>query len=437
MAKHAAWRWLKWLVLLAVLGGGAGYGYWYWQLKPKPGPEYRTAAVTRGELTQVVTATGTLNPFVNVQVGSQISGTILKLFADFNSIVTSNQLIAQIDPATYRASVHQAEGDLASSRAAVELAQVNFKRDKTLVEEKLIAPSDFDKTVASLHQAEADVKMKEAALEKSKVDLDRTAIYAPINGVVISRAVDVGQTVAASFNTPTLFQIANDLTKMQIDSNVSEADVGGIELGQEVSFTVDAFPNRTFRGQVKQVRNAPITVQNVVTYDTVIEVNTADLKLKPGMTANVAITIASREDSLKMANAALRFRPPDMGDTKKVRGTNGLAGTTGGGGAGFGRGFGGPPGGFGGGGPGGRPRGERSPIRTVYLLSSTNSTPGVAPQLQPVKVKVGISDGISTEILEGLKEGDEVVIGSSTPGQTTTSTPGQPANPFGGGMRRF
>ena len=425
---------MKWLLILALLGGGGGYGYWYGVAKPKPGPEYRTVAVTSGDLTQVVTATGTLNPVVNVQVGSQISGIIQKMFVDYNSAVTNNQIIAQIDPATYQAAVHQAEGDLANAQAALELAQVNFKRDQQMVGEKLIPQSDFDKTVAGLHQAEAQVKIKVAALEKSQVDLTRTTIYAPIDGVVISRSVDVGQTVAASFNTPTLFQIANNLAKMQIDSNVSEADVGGVALDQEVSFSVDAFPNRTFHGKVMQIRNAPITVQNVVTYDTVIEVNNADLKLKPGMTANVSITTAFREDVLKVPNAALRFRPPESADVKKGKGTNGLAGAAAGAGMGAGRGAGGPPGGGFGGGPGGRSRGERSPVRTVYVLSSTNAVAGTGPTLQPVKVKVGISDGISTEVLEGLKEGDEVVTGSTTPGGSAT-TPA-PASPFGG-MRRF
>ena len=437
MARKAAVKILKWLFVLALLGGGGGYGYWYWVAKPKPGPEYRTVTVTRGDLTQVVTATGTLNPFVNVQVGSQISGIIEKMYVDYNSSVTNGMIIAQIDPSTYRASVHQAEGDLANAQAALELAQVNFKRDKQMVEEKLIPQSDFDKTVAGLHQAEAQVKMKVAALEKAQVDLNHTTIYAPIDGTVISRSVDVGQTVAASFNTPTLFQIANNLAKMQIDSNVSEADVGGVALDQEVSFTVDAFPNRTFHGKVLQIRNAPITVQNVVTYDTVIEVNNSDLKLKPGMTANVSISIATREDVLKLPNAALRFRPPESADAKKGKGTNGLAGAVAGSGLGSGRGAGGPPGGFGsgaGGGPGGRTRGERSPMRTVYLLPSTNTVAGVSPALQPVKVKVGISDGISTEILEGLNENDEVVSGATMPGASST-TPA-PASPFGG-MRRF
>src|SRR5439155_17299392 len=238
------------------------------------------------------TATGQLNPVTNVQVGCQISGTIQKLFVDFNSPVTQGQVVAQIDAATYQANLLQAEGDLANAKAALELAQINAGRSKDLFTNKLIPQSDYDQTIANLHQAEATVKIKEAAVQKAKVDLERCTIYSPVDGIVISRSVDVGQTVAASLSAPTLFVIANDLTKMQIDANVAEADIGGVEEGQDVDFTVDAFPNRTFHGKVTQVRNAPITVQNVVTYDTVIGVSNADLKLRPGMTANVSIIVA-------------------------------------------------------------------------------------------------------------------------------------------------
>lgn len=440
MSKNAAVGVVKWIVALALIGSGGFFGYRYWQKKPKAGPEYRTAPVTRGELIQTVTATGTLNPVVNVQVGSQVSGIIKKIFVDYNSIVTNNQLIAQIDPATFLANMHQAEGELANAKAQLELAQFNFKRNKQLVEEKLIPQSDFDKTMADLHQAEAQVQIRQASLEKSRVDYERTSIYAPIDGVVISRSVDVGQTVAASFNTPTLFLIANDLAKMQIDANVSEADVGGVEVDQEVTFTVDAFPNRTFHGAVTQIRNSPITVQNVVTYDTVIGVNNSDLKLKPGMTANVSIRVAHRENTLRIPNAALRFRPPDSSsDAKKTGITSGggtgstnVASASGRGQGGWNRGE------RGGGGGSGRPRGERQPSRTVYVLSTTGTT-NALPELQPVQIKTGITDGTSTEILEGLKEGDQVVVGSTNPEASSTARPA--ASPFGGGgpggMRRF
>src|SRR4051812_9964019 len=272
---------------------------------------YQTAPVTRGPMTQAVTATGTLNPVVNVQVGSQVSGNIAKLFADYNSQVKAGQVVAQIDPAIFQATVTQAEGDLASAQAALELARANAKRTQDLVRKQNSAQADLDQAMATLHQAEANVKIKEGALAKAKADLDHCTITSPIDGVVISRSVDVGQTVAASLQAPVIFAIANDLTKMQIDSNVAEADVGMVAVDQTVDFSVDAFPNQIFHGKVIQVRNAPITVQNVVTYDTVIGVSNADQKLKPGMTANVSIIIANRDNVLKISNAALRYRPAE------------------------------------------------------------------------------------------------------------------------------
>src|SRR5262249_14451119 len=245
------------------------------------------------------------------QVGSQVSGNIAKLFADFNSQVKAGQTVAQIDPMLFQAAVTQAEGDLASAQAALELAKVNETRTEQLFKQKISSQQDLDQAIANLHQAEANVKIKQGALDKAKADLEHCTITSPIDGVVISRNVDVGQTVAASLQAPVIFQIANDLTKMQIDSNVAEADVGAVEVGQDVDFTVDAFPTRTFHGKVVQVRNAPITVQNVVTYDTVIGVDNKDLKLKPGMTANVSVIIAHKDNVLQLKNAALRFRPPD------------------------------------------------------------------------------------------------------------------------------
>src|SRR5213592_2154569 len=302
-------RFVPWLVIIVGLlllialvvrqcrNGGAG--------------NYQTTTVTRGPITQAVTATGTLNPVVNVQVGSQVSGNIAKLFADFNSQVKAGQVVAQIDPALFQATVTQAEGDLASAQAALELAKVNAVRTQELCARKTSSQADLDQAMATLHQAEANVKIKQGALDKAKADLEHCTITSPIDGVVISRSVDVGQTVAASLQAPVIFQIANDITKMQIDSNVAEADVGVVEVGQDVDFTVDAFPTQTFHGKVVQVRNAPITVQNVVTYDTVIGVNNPDLKLKPGMTANVSIVVAHKDNVLQIKNAALRYRPSE------------------------------------------------------------------------------------------------------------------------------
>ena len=351
--------------------------------------KYQTTTVARGPLTQAVTATGTLNPMVSVQVGSQVSGNIQKLFADFNSDVKAGELVAQIDPALFQATVTQAEGDLSSAQAALELARANASRTQALVAKQTSAQADLDLAMANRHQAEANVKIKQGALDKARADLEHCAIKSPVDGVVISRNVDVGQTVAASLQAPIIFAIANDLTKMQIDTNVAESDVGVVAIDQDVDFTVDAFPSRTFLGKVVQVRNAPITVQNVVTYDTVIGVSNPQLKLKPGMTANVAIKIAHRDNVLQIKNTALRYRPPDTTPAES-RSTSPVSGQ-----------------------------------RTVYLLNGN--------QPKPVQIKTGIGDGIVTEVLEGLKEGDRVITAEMTSPLAAASSP----NPFGAGPRRF
>src|SRR5213596_394916 len=320
-------RFFPWFVLVVGL---LIIAFIFRQCRTGGAANYQTATVTRGALTEVVTATGTLNPVVNVQVGSQVSGNIQKLFVDFNSQVKAGQVVAQIDSALFQATVAQAEGDLASAQAARDLAKVNAMRTQDLFARKTSSQADLDQAMANLHQAEANVKIKQGALDKAKADLEHCTITSPIDGVVISRNVDVGQTVAASLQAPVIFQIANDLTKMQIDSNVAEADVGVLEVGQDVDFTVDAFPMRTFHGKVVQVRNAPITVQNVVTYDTVIGVSNPDLKLKPGMTANVSIIIAHKDDVLQIKNAALRYRPADGAATpSQAKGTPPSAGRAG------------------------------------------------------------------------------------------------------------
>jgi HlyD family secretion protein len=369
--------------------------------------QFQAATVTRGPITQAVTATGTLNPVVNVQVGSQVSGNIAKLFVDFNSQVKAGQVVAQIDPMLFQAAVTQAEGDLASAQAALELAKLNASRTQTLFTQKNSSQQDLDQAVANLHQAEANVKIKQGALDRAKADLEHCTITSPVDGVVISRSVDVGQTVAASLQAPVIFTIANDLTKMQIDTNVAEADVGAVEVDQNVDFTVDAFPQRIFHGKVVQVRNAPITVQNVVTYDTVIGVNNPDLKLKPGMTANVSILIAHRDNVLQVKNAALRYRPADA-PTHEAKSSAAKPG--------------GSPGEGQRNGGGRRPRGGE---RTVYILS------GGRPK--PVQIKTGISDGVVTEVTEGLKEGDQIVTAELA---TSPPSASPAANPFSG-PRRF
>jgi HlyD family secretion protein len=431
MAAKQSGGWLKWIIIFLIVGAVVAAGGWYLTHGKSDAPQYQAVTVGRAELTQVVTATGTLNPVVNVTVGSQVSGRISKLNVDYNSVVKSNEVIAEIDPATYQASVKQVEADLASAKANLELQKAEADRSAELFTNNLVSGSDYDTAVANLHEAEATVQQKQASLDNAKVNLAYCKILSPVDGVVILRAVELGQTVASSFNTPTIFQIANDLTKMQIDSNVAEADVGGIEEGQDVSFTVDAYPYRTFRGTVVQVRNSPTTVNNVVTYDCVIGVTNADYKLKPGMTANASVIIAQREDALTIPNSALRFRPPDAAlppastnapATQTAPNTNGEPRRGQGGGQGRR-----------GGGNGGRPHGERPVIHTVYVLSSDEKN----PTLKPVQIKTGISDGISTEVLSGLNEGDRVVTGMVT--TSGSATPAATSNPFGGGGggRRF
>lgn len=448
---------MKWIITLLILVAIGGFGWWYYQTRHETAPEYQTAIVTRGNLTQAVTATGQLGPVLNVQVGSQISGIVKKLQVDFNSVVKSNQVIAEIDPSTYQLTVLKAEAGLANSKANLTLSQVQAKRADELFTNNLISAADHDIAQAQMLQAKALVQSDEATLKSAQVQLSYCTIYAPVDGVVISRNVDVGQTVAASFNTPTLFVIANDLTKMQIDALVSEADIGNASVGQNVNFSVDAFPYRTFHGKLSQIRYGAITNQNVVSYDCVIDVSNSDLKLLPGMTANVSVVIAERNNALKIPNAALRFRPPEStglpsptNSAAQIASQGQRSGMESGGGPGGSRqrggGEGGAPGGFAGGGPrasgggegGGarRPRTERQMARTVYVLSSEgDSKNGSGPKLKAVQIKTGITDGISTEVVDGLEEGVQVVTGTLSGGDTG-SRPA--ANPFGGGpFRRF
>jgi HlyD family secretion protein len=372
-------------------------------------------------LTQVVTATGTLNPVVNVTVGSQVSGRISKLYVDFNSIVKSNEVIAEIDPSTYQAVVEQSTADLANAKANLELQRVEAERSSDLFTNKLISGSDYDTAIATLHEAEATVKIKQASLDNAVVNLGYCKICSPVDGIVISRAIDLGQTVASSFNTPTLFQIANDLTKMQIDSSVAEADVGGIVEGQNVDFTVDAYPYRIFYGTVVQVRNAPTNSSNVVSYDCVVSVTNSDYKLKPGMTANISFTIAQRENALTVPNGALRFHPPEnavvltnsaAAQTAPPTNSGNFAGTSGGQGH-----------------RSGHARGEHPVFHTVYVLAGE----GKDVKLQALQIKTGISDGISTEVLSGLDEGARVVTGVVSTGTQAART----TNPLGGGFPRM
>ena len=401
-------------ILLAVVVVAAALGMWRWQAgDSKPKLQFETSKVEQGKIIAKVTASGTLSAIVTVQVGSQVSGRIAALYADFNSPVKKGQLIAKIDPPLFQASVDQARANLAAAQGNLAKAKVQavdarrqYQRQKELAARQLNAQADLDTAQATAEGADAQVTASEgtvaqtrAALQSAEVNLAYTNILSPTSGTVISRNVDVGQTVAASLQAPTIFVIAEDLAKMQVDTSVSEADVGRLKAGMPASFTVDAYPGETFRGQVRQIRNAPQTVQNVVTYDAVIDVDNPEFKLKPGMTANVTFVYAQKDDVLKVPNSALRFRPPPslLGDGKGAGA--GAAGATGGTG-------GGPrPGGA-----GGRP-GDAPDRRTVWTL--TNDKP------EPRKIKTGITDGSFTEIAEGdVKDGDLVItdaLGAGSP----------------------
>ncbi len=456
------------IVIGALVGGGI---YYYRYANGDKAPEFTTTTVTKATITQTVTATGDLAPFLSVNVSSQISGNIMKLYVDWNSTVKKDQVLAELDPSSYKTALSQSEGQLANAKANFQLMTANAVRNRELFQKALISQSDLDTAEAQLAQAAAQVQIQSANNETAKVNLSRCTIYSPIDGTVISRQVDVGNTVAASLSAPTLFVIANDLRSMQIDAAVSEADIGNIEVGQTVNFTVDAYPGRQFHGTVSQIRNSPKTAQNVVIYDTMIDVKNDDLKLRPGMTANASIVIASRRDSLRVANSALRVRLPDgitalpPVETAKSKSDEPAAaalktpsdedrrklfadaGFTRGNGPPspevlakvaelakergfemptFGRGGGGGNGG--GGGAGNRDRSSNAPVtRTLYKLVGDPK----APQLQAVTVKLGITDGIGTEIIDGLNEKDVIVTAISIPGAKFTAPT---TSPFGGGQ---
>ena len=416
------------VAVLLVLGGGLFLG-----LKGTGNsPKFKTARVTKGNIRATVTATGTMNAVITVLVGTQVSGMVKKLHADFNSPVKAGQVIAEIDPATFEAQVDNMKANLLQARAMVQkdkatLAETTRVRDRNrqLFARNLIARADLDTSEANHDVAEAQlqydtaqVSQVEAQLRLAETNLRYTKIVSPVDGTVVSRNVDVGQTVAASFQTPTLFTIARDLTKMQVDTNVDEADVGRVALGQMVEFSVDAYPDRIFRGTVSQIRIAPITVQNVVTYDVVITVDNQDLKLKPGMTANVSIIVANKSDVLKIPNAALRFRPSDKELGKSAAEVATKEGGRRAGAAGAG---GGPR--SAGAAQSGQVAVKQSGQRSyaVWMLEQ-----GV---LKRVPVSVGISDGMFTEVVSGdLKEGQDIIVESLNTSKKNNTTP-QPGPP--------
>ncbi len=464
------------LILLVAAGLGVA-GLLWWRNRPAPTPFFTTTTVTRADLVQNVTATGTLESVTEVEVSSQISGLILEVLVDYNTPVKAGDVLARIDPSTYEQRLKQAEANVASSTASAKLARLNSDRLRALRAQNLVSQQELDQSEAQRAQAEAALLTQQASLADARVNLERCVIKAPIDGIVLDRATEKGKTVAASLNAPTLFTIVNDLTKMRIVASVAEADVGSVETGQSVTFTVDAFPSRNFRGTISQIRNAPKTVSNVVTYETVVDVDNADLKLRPGMTANVSIIVARRAGALAVANSALRVRIPDdilaarrleppapaAGDSaapaakplseeeqrKLRRELMREAGFVPGGG---------PPS------PEviakakelakarnldidfssrrGGERGDQSaaaasaPVtRTVFKLVGTD--PATA-RIQPLTVKLGITDGLNTEVLDTLAEGDQLVtsVSTSAAGSAAAAGSNNPFAPRMGGPRR-
>ena len=296
---------------LLVIGGAAAAYYSQSKTPVVEPPRFRVAAVDTGNITQTVTATGTINPVALINIGSQVSGTVNELKADFNDHVKKGQVLLTLDPTIFNAQIRQADAQLASARASLRLAQATHARNQTLVTQSFISPLALDQSKREVDVAQANIQLAQAQLARAQADLNNSVIRSPIDGVIIKRTVDLGQTVAASFTTPTLFQIARDLTKMQIDTSVSEADVGALKEGQAARFVVDAYPDKEFDARMRQFRLAANVVQNVVTYNVVLDVDNKDELLKPGMTAQVRLLVGNRQQVLRIPTAALRFRLSD------------------------------------------------------------------------------------------------------------------------------
>ncbi|HCI15176.1 MAG: efflux transporter periplasmic adaptor subunit [Gallionellales bacterium GWA2_60_142] len=369
------------LSLIALTLAGAGYATYRQFGGAATEQQYRLESVAQGELSQTVSANGTINPVSLVSVGTQVSGTVKKLYVDFNSKVEQGQVLLELDAALLTAQQKQSQASVQSAAASLDLASANEARMRNLYGQEYVSRQEFDTAVQAKKAAEAQLQLARAAVEKDRANLAYSVIRSPVSGVVVDRAVDVGQTVAASLQTPTLFKIAQDLAQMQIDANFAEADIGNIRVGQIAHFSVDAFPDRGFQGTVRQIRMNPTVQQNVVTYNVVIDVDNPEQILLPGMTAYVSIAVAERKDALLAPNAALRFKPangePVAGNGAKPK--NGKSSS-------------------------GRPRDAF--FGKVYVLKDGKPA--------PVEVSLGITDNRSTEILGGeLKAGDLVIVGDT------------------------
>ncbi len=427
---------ILWVVIVVVAVVGL---YFAIAGRRKTEAKYRTAPVDRGDLTQTVTATGALSAVTTVQVGSQVSGIIAKLYADFNSRVKKGELLAELDPTPFQEKIAQTKAALDKAVVDMRNSQISLRRQTALKQQGLAPQADFDQAQANYDGARATVAQAQATMNQAATDLRNSRIVAPIDGVVVSRQYDVGQTVAASFQAPTLFTIAQDLSKMQVSADVSESDIGRIKIGEPVRFTVDAYPERQFRGKVAQVRLNATVNQNVVTYPVIVEVPNEDLLLKPTMTANVTVDVARVKDALRVPNAALRFRPEEKAGAAAGRtsaasarsrtaaaaaqapagGASSSASDT-------------PASGGRGGGRGGS--GSRAAARpqTVYVSIDPKGDP------KAVEIRTGITDGRFTQVLSGeLKAGDPVIVGLATTKAATTGASPMGAPPGGGGRRGF
>jgi HlyD family secretion protein len=387
----------------------AGLAVFFWRQSSALSPEqrYKWQEAVVADLAQTVSANGTLSPVTLVNVGTQVSGTVKKLHVDFNDVVKAGQILVELDDSILVAAAGQSEANIASATASLDLARANEARIQSLFAQEYVSRQELDQSVQSRRSAEAALRLARAQNDRDRANLSYSVIRSPVSGVVVDRQIDVGQTVAASFQTPVLFKIAQDLAQMQIYTSFAEADIGSIRVGQPVRFTVDAFPSRHFKGSVKQLRLNPTTTQNVVTYNVVVEVDNADQRLLPGMTAYVSIAVAERKEVLSVPNAALRFRPPasatDKDSTKEA--------------AKEGEGRAGPPRQ-----PGsGRKRDGSSGV--VHVL--------VDGKLKAVQVGIGITDNRITEITSGeLKAGDRVIVGENIAN-------GEPSSGSGPRLRMF
>ena len=371
------------LAIATIILVGGGLAAWGYAAGNNPAERYKLQTIETGPLTQSVAASGTLNPVILVNVGTQVSGTVKLLHVDFNAKVAKGQALAELDNTVLAAQARQSAANLQSALASLDLASANEARMSALFAKEYVSKQEHDQALQARKSAAAAVDLARAQSDKDQANLSYTVIRSPVSGVVVARSVDVGQTVAASFQTPTLFQIAQDLAQMQIDTSFPEADIGNIKVGMDTRFTVDAFPGRSFTGKVRQIRFNPTTQQNVVTYNVVVAVDNPDQALMPGMTAYVNIGVAKRKDVLTVPNAALRFKPSDA--AAKPESKSGK-------------------------------KKKDADAGTVYVLRDN--------QVQPVAVTLGITDNRITEIVAGeLKAGEQVIVGEATvaaPGKTST-----------------